>query len=244
MSVKIFGETHTGRVRSKNQDSFFFNELQGLVIVCDGIGGRSGGEIASSLATDSIRHAYTECDSLHTDEVINFLVLAIDQANRKILQYGQRNAEVSGLGTTVNALLFIGNTVYIGHVGDSRTYLFWNNHLWQLTVDHSIEVYIKKGWLTPQALKSGSKPGALVRALGLTLQCEPDIYEKTMTEGEIYLTCSDGLTGMVGDRRICEIIQENQNQLEHVPRLLIAEANRNGGKDNITVVISKVGSKK
>ena len=109
-----------------------------------------------------------------------------------------------------------------------------------MTLDHSIEIYVKRGWLSEEALDANAKPGALVRALGLSTQCDVDLYEKEISPREIYLTCSDGLTSMVSDRKISRILRENAHRIEVVPKLLIAEANKNGGKDNITVVVSEV----
>jgi serine/threonine protein phosphatase PrpC len=236
----MYGDTDIGRIRAKNQDSYFFNELQGLAIVADGIGGRPGGEVASQLAVEAVRNAFVQCDSLRAEEVSHFLVTAIDQANSEIIKRGQKKESISGMGTTINVLLFVGENLYIAHVGDSRTYLQTSDHIWQMTVDHNIEVYVEKGWFPPEVLKNNSKPGALVRALGLSARCEADVYEKQIKVGEVFLTCSDGLTGMVSNRKINDIIRQNRDRLEAAPKILIAEANRNGGKDNTTVVISEV----
>ena len=238
--IKMYGETDVGRVRSKNQDSFYFNEVQGLCVVCDGIGGRKGGETASSIAVEGIRKAFLDCDALRAEEAGPFLMVSIDQVNQKIILKGLQERKIQGMGTTINCLLFVGEMVYMAHIGDSRTYLLKDNHIWQLTIDHNIEVYVERGWLPPEVLQSSAKPGALVRALGLSNRCEADIYEKKVSGGEIYLTCSDGLTGMVSDKKIKEIITQNRNRLEVVPKILVAEANRSGGRDNTTVVITEI----
>lgn len=240
MRIKMYGETNIGRVRLKNQDSFYYNELQGLAIVADGIGGRSGGEVASQIAVDGIRKGFLECESLRTEEAGHFLVSAVDRVNGMILRKGQLDEKISGMGTTINVLLFVGDHLYIAHVGDSRTYLQYENQIWQLTVDHSIEVYVEKGWFPQEVLKNTSKPSALVRALGLSERCEADVYEKIIQPGEVYLTCSDGLSAMVSDRKMNDIIMRHRDRLDIVPQLLVAEANRNGGKDNVTVIITEV----
>ena len=144
------------------------------------------------------------------------------------------------MGTTLNCLLFVGDQVYIAHIGDSRTYLYFKGQMWQLTLDHNIKVYGERGWLPKDSTLDTAKSGALVRALGLADQCEVDIYEKTLRPGELLLTCSDGLTAMVSDRRITAIMKESEHNPEQLPGLLIQEANRNGGKDNTTVVISQI----
>lgn len=240
MQIRMYGATDVGRVRSNNQDSLYFNQKQGLAIVCDGIGGRKGGELASSLAVDGIRRAIIDCDSLRHEEITNFLSTTVDRVNRGIIERGRAEIDKEGMGTTLNCLLFVGDKVYIAHLGDSRTYLYYQGYMWQLTLDHNLEVYVERGWLPPEALNGKSKSAALVRSLGLSEHCEVDIYEKRVKPGEIFITCSDGLSGMVGDRKIAAIIKENLNRVDQIPSLLIAEANRKGGRDNITVVLSEV----
>ncbi len=240
MRIKMYGDSNIGKVRSINQDSFYYNELHGIAICADGIGGRPGGEVASATAVERVRQAFLDCKTIRADEVPKFLIRSIDKANRDIIKRGEAEDRYKGMGTTINVLLFLNENLYIAHIGDSRTYLFNRDHLWQLTVDHSIEVYVDKGWIPEEALTSASKPSALVRALGLAQQCEPDIYQCKLAAGEIFLTCSDGLTAMVPDHRIRELIKNNLHRMTEIPMLLIDEANRGGGKDNITVIISEV----
>lgn len=240
MRIRMYGESDIGRVRKKNQDSVYFNGEQGIVVVADGIGGRKGGEVASQMAVRGLKKQFVECESLRHESIIPFLASSIDKVNQGIIEKGQTTPAIEGMGTTLNCLLFVGEKVYIAHMGDSRTYLYTKGQMWQMTVDHNVEVYVSRGWLPRETLQGRSKPGALVRALGLSPECEVDIYEKALHEGEIYVTCSDGLTGMVDDRKITAMIRENEKRLDVLPRLLIAEANRNGGKDNITVVVTEV----
>jgi len=241
MRIKMYGATHVGRVRSKNQDYLYFNEAQGLAIVADGIGGRPGGEVASSVAVEGIRKSFLECEALRSEEVMPFIVSSIDFANKEILRAGSNNSDIKGMGTTLNCLLFVGDSVYIAHIGDSRTYLLSRANYWQITIDHSIQVYVDRGWLPSQMLESGqAKPGALVRALGLSERCEADVYERKIVPGDIFLTCSDGLSGMVQDKDVYQILMKNINNLSAIPKKLVAAANQNGGKDNTTVVISMV----
>jgi len=240
MQIRMYGSTDVGRVRKNNQDDLYFNASQGMVIVADGIGGRKGGEVASALAVEGMRKAFLECESLRHEEITPFLASSVDKVNQSILAKGRSDLQVAGLGTTMNCLLFVGDKIYIAHLGDSRTYLYYKGNLWQLTLDHSVEVYVGRGWLPQEAITNGGRPTALVRSLGLSEQCEVDIYEKTIRPGEVYITCSDGLTGMVKDKKIASVIRDNSHRLDAVPRLLVAEANRKGGRDNITVVISAV----
>lgn len=240
MQIAIYGKTDIGRIRKNNQDSLYFNPKQGLVVVADGIGGRKGGEIASQMAVDGVKSAYLACDSLKASDVSPFLIKSIDKINQSIIHHGKANQGIEGLATTLNCILFVGEKAHICHMGDSRTYLYYRNNLWQLTFDHNIENYVERGWLPDETLMNNSKPGALVRALGLAEECDVDIYEVPLRVGEILLTCSDGLTSMVSDQEIRKIIHANTGNLEKLPDILVETANRNGGQDNITVAISGV----
>ena len=239
LRIEMFGATDMGRVRKNNQDSLFFNAELGLLIVADGIGGRKGGEVASSLAVNGIKEAYLNCESLRHEEVEPFLIQSIDHVNKEIITKGN-GSPVEGMATTLNCILFVGEKAFICHMGDSRTYLYFKNNLWQLTLDHNVENYVERGWLPDGTLAANPKKGALVRALGLSTQCEVDIYELKLQPGEILLTCSDGLSGMVNDKKMLRIIKEYEDRLYELPQRLIQEANEAGGQDNITVVISHV----
>ncbi|MFK7872763.1 MAG: PP2C family serine/threonine-protein phosphatase [Oligoflexales bacterium] len=240
MPIRMEGATDVGRLRSANQDSIYYHESFGIGIVADGVGGRKGGEVASSMAVNIIRQAYLECDRIGYDEVPSFLREVIQRANREILERGLLDENIQGMGTTVNCLIFLGDHIHIGHVGDSRTYLYHEQNMWQLTVDHNVQTMLQRGKIQKQQINAQSSGGALVRALGLTDYCEVDLYEKILTPGEIYITASDGLFDMVPDKDITRIITEYKHNLKELPLKLIEEANRRGGKDNITVLVSQV----
>ena len=240
MQVRMIGATDVGRRRKSNQDSLYYDELSNFGIVADGIGGRKGGEIASSLAVNGLRKAFMNSDRIRHEEVGPFLTSAVDKMNSEILERGRKEQEILGMGTTLNCLMFVGEKLHIAHVGDSRTYLYYKKHLFQLTLDHSVGNFLERGWLPKSAVQPGAKEGALVRALGLGERIDVDIYEIALKPGQLFLTCSDGLTGMVEDRRIAQIITENLDQFESLPKLLIDAANAAGGRDNITVLLSHV----
>ena len=240
MQVRMIGATDVGRRRKSNQDSLYYDEPAGFGIVADGIGGRSGGEIASSMAVNGLRKAFLATDRIRHEEVTPFLINTIDAINTEILERGRREAEITGMGTTLNCLMFVGDKLHLAHVGDSRTYMFYKKHLFQLTLDHSVGNFLQRGWLPKSAIAAGAKEAALVRAMGLAERCDVDIYEVPLKAGQIFVTCSDGLSGMVDDRRIAKIIADNFNQFEKIPQILIEAANQAGGKDNITVLISMV----
>lgn len=236
----MIGATDVGRRRKTNQDSLYYDEPAGFGIVADGIGGRSGGEIASSMAVNGLRKAFLATDRIRHEEVAPFLINTIDAMNSEILERGRREAEITGMGTTLNCLMFVGDKLHLAHVGDSRTYMFYKKHLFQLTLDHSVGNFLQRGWLPKSAVAAGAKEAALVRAMGLAERCDVDIYDVPLKAGQIFLTCSDGLSGMVEDRRIAKIIADNFSQFEKIPQILIEAANQAGGKDNITVLISMV----
>jgi len=240
VQIRMVGATDIGRRRKVNQDSLYYDEASGFGVVADGIGGRSGGEIASSLAVNGLRKAFMNCEKIRHEEVAPFLISNIDRINGEILERGRRDPEVNGMGTTLNGLMFVGDKLYIAHVGDSRSYLYYKKHLFQLTLDHNVGIYVERGWLPKTAIQPGAKEGALVRAMGLTEKCDVDIYEVDLIPGSLFITCSDGLSGMIEDRRMAQLVTENLDQFEKLPKVLIDAANANGGKDNITVIVSLV----
>lgn len=240
MQVRMIGATDVGRRRKSNQDSLYYDEPAGFGIVADGIGGRSGGEIASSMAVNGLRKAFLTSERIRHEEVAPFLISAIDAMNVEILERGRNDPEITGMGTTLNCLMFVGEKLHLAHVGDSRTYMYYKKHLFQLTLDHSVGNFLQRGWLSKSAVSAGAKEGALVRAMGLTDRCDVDIYDVPLKQGQLFITCSDGLSGMIEDRRISQIVADNFDHFEKLPRLLIDAANQAGGKDNTTVLISLV----
>jgi len=236
----MVGATDVGRRRKSNQDSLYFDEPAGFGIVADGIGGRSGGEIASLMAVNGLRKFFMNTDKIRHEEINPFLTTSVDKVNLEVLERGRREPEVAGMGTTLNTLMFVGDKLHLAHVGDSRTYLYYKKHLFQLTIDHSVGNFLQRGWLDRAAVAPGAKEGALVRAVGLGERVEVDILEMPLKQGQIFLTCSDGLSGMVEDRKIAQLITENLDQFDKLPKILIDAANAGGGKDNITVLLSLV----
>ena len=236
----MVGATDVGRRRKNNQDSLYYDEPAGFGIVADGIGGRNGGEIASSMVVNGLRKAFMNTDRIRHEEINPFLISSIDKMNLEIVERGRREPEVAGMGTTLNTLMFVGDKLHLAHVGDSRTYLYFKKHIYQLTLDHCVGNFIERGWLPKSAVQPGAKETALVRAVGLGDRIDVDIYEIKLQPGQLFLTCSDGLSGMIEDRKTAQLITENLDQFERLPKVLIDAANANGGKDNITVLLSLV----
>lgn len=242
LKISMYGNTDVGCLRKTNQDAIGFDSRYGFGIVADGIGGRPGGDIASRMVVDGLTKAIEKADHLRFDEISSFMLSQVDMVNLNVLNYGQTNTKYLGLGTTLNFLYFIGNNLHLAHVGDSRTYLFYKEHFFQVTVDHNLGTFMKRGLIEPSAVNAGAKSAALMRAVGLRENLEVDLLKKETKPGEIYITASDGLFDMVEDTTIRRIVSEYQNKLDQLPSRLISEANRAGGKDNITVLVSKVAA--
>ena len=240
MKFMMAGSTHRGRVRPYNQDSVFYSEHLGIGMVADGIGGNKGGEIASSMAISGVRKEVMKVGKLNEQEVIPFLNETINKVNIQILARGVGQADISKMGTTFECILISDDHIFITHVGDSRSYLFSNGRLSQITQDHNIENCVEKGWIKASELHRGHDPKALTCALGFSYESKIDFFQKKAEVGEMFLLASDGLTDMVSPKRIERILADPKHDFSDLPEVLIAQANRAGGRDNITVVIATV----
>jgi protein phosphatase len=241
VQIRMAGVTHIGRRRKNNQDSLFFDEGHGIGVVADGIGGRKGGEIASTLVVDGIRQAFLGSEVIRHEEVTPFLASAVDTVNANVFGFGRNNPEYAGLGSTMECIFFSGDMVYVAHVGDSRTYLYDDGQLFQLTLDHNVENFVDRGLVHRDSLQDpGIRGAALVKAVGLTLRCELDICRIKRRPGQIYLSCSDGLTSMLEDRQVAALLATHNGNLQKAAGVLLDAANDAGGRDNITVLLARV----
>ncbi|MBQ7950832.1 MAG: Stp1/IreP family PP2C-type Ser/Thr phosphatase [Clostridia bacterium] len=232
----IYGQTDVGNVRTLNEDSFYFETTpQGYVmIVADGMGGHNGGEVASKMAVDSIREYMNQNDIFSDPEVT--LRQAIKCANDAVFHAATKQAELEGMGTTL--VMAVGNekTICVANVGDSRAYLVSKNKLLQITKDHSfVNELVKKGVLTKEEAKKHPKSNIILKALGLEADVYPDIFLLEKKKTDKVLLCTDGLTGMVSDEEILEVMAQfnKKNACAELVRL----AKEHGGTDNVTVVI-------
>lgn len=255
MKFQSFGKTDVGKKRELNEDSFAVLGNEGVFVVADGMGGHNAGEIASAIAIETIVNffkAAAEDDdmtwpykldpSLSLDA--NKLKVGIKFANRRIFRTASSNNAYSGMGTTIVAMLLVAgeDALYIAHVGDSRCYCYGQKGLKQVTEDHSlVNEYIKAGQLTPEQAVNFPHKNVIMRALGMKENVLVDIQKRAMKPGELYLCCSDGLSDMVSDQEIEQILSSDLS-LEEKSEQLINLANSNGGKDNITVVLLKADS--
>ena len=249
MQVKACGMTHVGRQRQHNEDSYLVEGDARLFLVADGMGGHAAGEIASRIAVDSISefilhtkeddgtwpHAYDENYKRST----NRLMAAVRMANTRVLEAMRKDARLRGMGTTIVACMADDNMMSVAHVGDSRAYLLRDKQLSRITNDHSwVFEQVQAGMLTEAEAEKHPLRNVITRALGGALQVVPDASEIECQPGDVYLLCSDGLTGMVSEDEIQRIVAENDD-LEAACTQLIEAANEHGGLDNVTAVLVK-----
>lgn len=249
-----------GRRRAQNQDAGgAFPEI-GLFIVADGMGGHRGGEVASKIAVETI-HEVAAATLKQGGGSVDALSEGAKHANLRIMDRSRKEPELEGMGTTTTALRFDEGKLYIGHVGDSRCYLIKPEGIWQLTRDHSlVQEKLRAGMITRDQLKTDRMKNVITRSVGFDLHFGIDVYEYVPTPGDLFLLCSDGLTGPVEDREIHELAErvyftpaateEFRGQtLGFEPLLkifaenLVAAANERGGDDNITALIARYPGK-
>jgi serine/threonine protein phosphatase PrpC len=244
VSIIFAGATDIGRKRKTNQDSICLVSDQKLFVVADGMGGHSGGDIASQMSVKLM----PEFTNNHPDlDVPERLKQAVSYVNQSIFDHAQKNSELKGMGTTITSIMFNKNNINIANVGDSRTYLVQNNKLYQLTRDHSmVQEKLSMGIYDRKGAKADPRKNELSRAVGFVPKVEVDIYNYKVSQFDLFLLCSDGLHGKVSDEDIIFIINReipdssnaNQQDLERLAMALIDQANRNGGQDNISVVLA------
>ncbi len=239
--MKVFANTDVGKAREMNQDYYYISppeqEIQ-LFILADGMGGYQGGEIASRLATISVK-GYIESNFFqieHDKESIQKLVLsAIEYANMVVYEKSKESKDLEGMGTTIEVCLIYNNKAYIGHIGDSRIYRIRKDIIRKITKDHSyVEELIKDGTITREESYTHPKKNMLMKALGCTSFVEPDITVKGFLKEDVIFMNSDGLTNMVTENEIHSYIKED---VEKAINRLINRANELGGYDNITAIL-------
>ena len=241
--MKVLTKTDIGKARSMNQDSFLVSENKynglNLYILADGMGGYKGGEIASKVAIQAVSKFITEkFDDISKDKqsILDLLEDAIAFANSAIYEESEEDEELQDMGTTLEVLMIYKNKIYIGHIGDSRIYRIRKNKMKKITTDHSyVEKLIQDGEITREEAYHHPKKNLLIKALGTDEVVEPDLIYTVLNKNDILVICSDGLTNMVREEKIFDIIKENAD--EDVTDVLVDEANNAGGLDNITVIV-------
>ncbi len=248
MRVDCGSISDVGRKRKSNEDNYCANDREGLYVVADGMGGHAAGEVASELATQTIEEfiKLTSSDADITwpfglDEKLslsgNRLKTAIRFANGKLVEKVQEDAECEGMATTVAAVLLDKDQAHIAHVGDSRVYLVRDNTIRQLTSDHSwVNEQVISGLIDSEQARTHPLRNVVTRALGGKEGLEIDLQVLDLEAGDMLLICSDGLTSMIEDGEILEVVQAGGLQVNQVVRELVDAANESGGEDNITTI--------
>lgn len=236
MKPQVWAVSDKGNKRDSNQDSYLVNESLGLFVVADGMGGHSGGEVASSLAVQTLE---TELKVLKTTEmpVRELMQKVFEKASIRIFDKAAiESPELMGMGTTMVSCYVDRDRMYIANVGDSRCYLFDKTNLWQLTEDHSLlNEQIRTGLLKPEHAANFTGRNVITRSVGYERVVHPDIIDREIKPGETYLLCSDGLSGLVPDNKIAECFRTKT--LNEVALALVNLALAHGGDDNVTVLI-------
>lgn len=238
--------TDIGRKRSQNQDNGLPVPELGLFVVADGMGGHQGGETASALAVDAVRRSLQQARRTKKFDPRKALARAIRDANDEIYTLAQKEPHLSGMGTTCTALLFEGDSVFIGQVGDSRCYLIRPGNIFQLTRDHSlVQEKLRAGIITREQVKRDAFRNVITRSVGFEPSVNVDVYEMPLHGEDLFLICSDGLSGPVDDKMLLETVtsrylsQPSEEGLKAVTRQLVNLANEAGGDDNVTVIVAR-----
>lgn len=238
--MNIIAKSDAGLVREQNQDAYAVGELPGDVywaVVCDGMGGASGGNVASKTAVEITSDIITKCynSGMSANSIKNLMSSAIEGSNIKIFDMSKQDDSLTGMGTTLVAVIVSDNIVYISHAGDSRAYLYSGKVLSQLTKDHSIvQAMVENGDITQEEAKSHPQKNVITRALGVEESIDFDYLEQVIDKDDVLLLCTDGLTNYVDTDEMLEIL--DNSEAGDLANNLVACAIRNGGGDNITIV--------
>ncbi len=251
MKASVVAQTDVGLKRSENEDSYLVDESSLLFIVADGMGGHAAGNLASRVAVESMCDFYRRFSSSSLDlmpygsspdisEQANRITNAVSVANDKIRQIATTNENLSGMGTTVVCALLNGRMVTIGNVGDSRAYLFRQSGYRQITEDHSwVNEQLRQNLISVEDARVHPWRNVITRALGSREFVEVDVFEERVRGEDQILLCTDGLSGMVDDITMFEILTDASASQEEKAERLILEAKKAGGADNITLVLIK-----
>ena len=244
LHLEIGNHSDVGRVRDRNEDYYgsFSGKFGNLLVVCDGMGGHKGGEIASRLAVETLKNHFEKLpeDFNPAEEIRNALV----EANDSIIATAERDSSLSDMGSTVVLVLILNDLAYCASLGDSRIYLITNEGIRRFTKDHSlVQQMIDSNMITEEEAKDHPKKNVITKALGIDETLEPDIHDPLeLKDGYKLVLCTDGLTSNVSEQEILEKVVNNSPQL--ASKKLIDLANERGGGDNITVQVASLSSKK
>ena len=237
--------TDTGRARDNNEDSVAIDDATRLVVLADGMGGYNAGEVASGMATAFIRSELSRWltevgDTARSREVRRAVEICVDSANLAIYNAANSNPGYTGMGTTLVVAVFRDDALVLGHIGDSRCYRWRAGRLEQITRDHSLlQEQIDAGLITPEQAEKSTIKNLVTRALGVEVGVQLEVNEFAVEPGDVYLLCSDGLSDMVNDATIAQVLAKETTMAAQV-QALVDVANHNGGRDNISVLMAEV----
>ncbi len=241
--MRVFGRSDIGLKRKSNQDCFYYAKVGESVlwaVVCDGMGGVNGGDVASNLAVKSIKESlsneiWEELGEIQSSDIKKMLKNALKKANLKIFTNAQDNKNLTGMGTTAVLVAVVNDKIHVAHVGDSRAYLVRQGKINQLTIDHSmVQEMIDEGEITHEEAKMHPNKNIITRALGISKDVDVDYSMKTKKPGDAVIICTDGLTNYLDQKEILDYFKMEKG--EAFVDDLISAANERGGADNITVV--------
>lgn len=242
--MNYYGISNIGKSRKENQDKIYLPSEKSAIkyfIIADGMGGVSGGEIASGIAIETIKDYINENIGnieFEKEQIEELIRGAIAKANKFIFQRAEREEELKGMGTTVVVALLYGNRVYVGHVGDSRIYRIRNNIIRQLTKDHSyVQALLQEGSITKAEAENHPQKNILLKVVGCEEFVEPDIMVKGFIKDDVLLMCTDGLTNMVSVDEIYDVAVRGKKDTKKACKKLVDMANANGGYDNVSVIL-------
>lgn len=241
MLLILYGKSDIGLVRDSNQDSFYGTAISNDVIlgvVCDGMGGANGGDVASKIAVETVvKKIKDEYDTnMTSSDIKDLLINTICVANNNIFDTALMNVELSGMGTTIVLTLVIKDEVHIAYMGDSRAYIVNKDGIRQVTTDHSIiQEMIQNGEITQEQAKTHPNKNIITRALGVSIDVEADYIKEPFSKDDFLLICTDGLSNYLSAETMYK--EFLNNNVEVLPDVLISSAKRCGGSDNITVVV-------
>lgn len=238
--MKTFSKTDVGRKREVNQDYVFVSDkpvgnIPNLLVVADGMGGHKAGDVASKFVVEDLREELAASCEENPEAMMK---KAIESANHKLIAKAKEDIRLEGMGTTLVAATVIDHTLYFANVGDSRLYLL-NHGIRQLSKDHSlVQEMVRLGGINAEEAKRHPDKNIITRAIGVKEKVEIDFFEYRLKKGDIILMCTDGLSNMVEDEDIFQIVKGSRDVVEAVERL-VDRANSNGGSDNIGVIIAE-----
>jgi len=245
--LEIVTATHSGMVRSHNEDSLAAEAEIGLAVLADGMGGYNAGEVASGIAVELIRTemkkslAGRKTEEFDGNEAERLIEDHATKANNAIYQASQSQPQYSGMGTTLVVALWHDNQMSVGHIGDSRLYRLRDGALEQITRDHSLlQEQIDSGMITKEQARHSQNKNLVTRAVGIDPEVETEVHTYAVQPGDVYLLCSDGLSDMVTDEDVQLTLGSLASNLPLAAEQLVQLANDNGGRDNISVILVRV----